>query len=98
MDHLSDDEQRLLRLLGRLMEGDGPGRLQLTDEPCNVKIAGNVTGGAHRKFAAIQRALKTTTMPSLLGGSYAPDDHNHAHTSLQILGLRDGHAVVIATE
>jgi branched-chain amino acid transport system substrate-binding protein len=37
-------------------------------------------------------------MPSLLGGSYAPDDHNHAHTPLQILGLRDGHAVVIATE
>ncbi len=48
--------------------------------------------------AAIQRALKTTTMPSLLGGSYAPDDHNHAHTPLQILGLHDGHAVVIATE
>jgi hypothetical protein len=23
-------------------------------------------------------------MPSLLGGSYAPDDHNRAHTPLQI--------------
>ena len=36
--------------------------------------------------AAIEQALKTTTMPSRLGGSYAPDDHNHAHTPLQILG------------
>ena len=48
--------------------------------------------------AAIHRALKTTTMPSLLGGSYAPDDHNHAHTPLQILGLRAGRPAVIATE
>jgi branched-chain amino acid transport system substrate-binding protein len=48
--------------------------------------------------AAIERALKSTTMPSLLGGSYAPDDHNHAHTPLQILGLRDGRAAVVATE
>ena len=48
--------------------------------------------------AAIQQALKTTTMPSSLGGGYAPDDHNHAHTPLQILGLRDGHVAVIATE
>jgi branched-chain amino acid transport system substrate-binding protein len=48
--------------------------------------------------AAIEQALKTTTMPSRLGGSYAPDDHNHAHTPLQILGLRDGKPVVIAIE
>jgi branched-chain amino acid transport system substrate-binding protein len=48
--------------------------------------------------AAIKQALKTTTMASLLGGSYAPDDHNHAHTPLQILGLRDGKPAVIATE
>ena len=48
--------------------------------------------------AAIQQALKTTSMPSLLGGSYAPDDHNHAHTPLQILGLRDGRPAVIAIE
>jgi branched-chain amino acid transport system substrate-binding protein len=48
--------------------------------------------------SAIEQALKTTTMPSRLGGSYAPDDHNHAHTPLQILGLRDGKPVVIATE
>lgn len=38
-------------VLGRLMEGDGPARLLLTDEPYNVKIARNVTGGAHREFA-----------------------------------------------
>jgi hypothetical protein len=48
--------------------------------------------------AAIEQALKTTTMPSQLGGTYAPDDHNHAHTPLQILGLRDGKPAVIATE
>jgi branched-chain amino acid transport system substrate-binding protein len=47
---------------------------------------------------AIEQALKTTTMPSLLGGTYAPDDHNHAHTPLQILGLRDGKPAVIAIE
>jgi branched-chain amino acid transport system substrate-binding protein len=47
---------------------------------------------------AIKQALKTTTMPSRLGGSYSPDDHNHAHTPLQIIGLKDGRPVVIATE
>jgi branched-chain amino acid transport system substrate-binding protein len=48
--------------------------------------------------AAVEKALKTSTMPSLLGGTYAPDDHNHAHTPLQIMGLRDGKPAVIATE
>jgi ABC-type branched-subunit amino acid transport system substrate-binding protein len=48
--------------------------------------------------AAIEQALKTTTMPSALGGTYAPDDHNHAHTPLLILGVRDGKPAVIATE
>jgi hypothetical protein len=33
------------------MEGDAPARLILTDEPYNVKIAGNVTSGRHREFA-----------------------------------------------
>lgn len=47
---------------------------------------------------AITQALKSTTMPSLLGGTYVPDDHNHAHTPLFILGLRDGQVRVIATE
>jgi branched-chain amino acid transport system substrate-binding protein len=48
--------------------------------------------------AAIHKALKTTTVPSALGGTYAPDDHNHAHTPLQIIGLRSGRPAVIAIE
>ena len=32
-------------VLVRLLEGDPPARLVLTDEPYNVRIAGNVTGG-----------------------------------------------------
>jgi len=35
----------------RLMQGDSPVRLVLTDEPYNVPIAGHVTGGRHREFA-----------------------------------------------
>jgi branched-chain amino acid transport system substrate-binding protein len=46
--------------------------------------------------AAIQQALKSSRMPSLLGGSYAMDDHNHPHTPMQIVGLRDGRISVIA--
>ena len=38
-------------VLARLLEGDAPARLVLTDEPYNVKIAGNVTRGDHREFA-----------------------------------------------
>jgi hypothetical protein len=34
-----------------LMQGDTIARLILTDEPYNVKIAGNVTGARHREFA-----------------------------------------------
>ena len=33
------------------MEGDAPARLVLTDEPYNVRVAGNVTRGDHREFA-----------------------------------------------
>ena len=33
------------------MQGDDLARLILTDEPYNVKIGGNVTGGAHQEFA-----------------------------------------------
>jgi branched-chain amino acid transport system substrate-binding protein len=46
----------------------------------------------------IQRALKTTTMPSLLGGTYAMDDHNHPHTPMQIVGVRGSKASVIAAQ
>jgi DNA modification methylase len=38
-------------VLARLLEGDAPAHLVLTDEPYNVKIAGHVTGGDHREFA-----------------------------------------------
>ena len=37
-------------VFARLLEGDVPARLVLTDEPYNVKIAW-ITGGAHREFA-----------------------------------------------
>ena len=50
------------------------------------------------KPEAIEAALKTTTMPSRLGGSYKLDEHNHPRTPLQILGLRDGKPAVIAIE
>ena len=50
------------------------------------------------KPAAVEKALKTTKLASRLGGTYAPDDHNHAHTPLFIIGLRDGKPAVIATE
>ena len=50
------------------------------------------------KPEAIQAALKTTNMPSRLGGTYKLDDHNHPHTPLQIIGLRDGKPTVIAIE
>jgi DNA modification methylase len=38
-------------VLARLLEGDAPACLILTDEPYKVKIAGNVTGAGHREFA-----------------------------------------------
>ena len=47
------------------------------------------------KSEDIERALKTTTMPSLLGGTYAMDDHNHPHTPMQIVGVRGGKPGVI---
>jgi branched-chain amino acid transport system substrate-binding protein len=50
------------------------------------------------KPEAIQAALKTTNMPSRLGGTYKLDDHNHPHTPLQIMGLREGKPAVIAIE
>jgi branched-chain amino acid transport system substrate-binding protein len=50
------------------------------------------------KPGAVEQALKTTKLPSRLGGTYAPDAHNHAHTPLFIVGLRDAKPAVIATE
>ncbi len=45
--------------------------------------------------AAIERALKSTKMPSMLGGTFAMDVHNHAHTGLQILGWRNGAVAIL---
>lgn len=45
--------------------------------------------------AAIQRALRSTQMPSMLGGAFAMDAHNHAHTMMQIVGMRDGKVAVL---
>jgi branched-chain amino acid transport system substrate-binding protein len=48
------------------------------------------------KSEDIERALKTTTMPSLLGGTYAMDDHNHPHTPMQIIGVHGEKTSVIS--
>ena len=48
--------------------------------------------------AAIEIALKATTMASRLGGTYAPDDHNHAHTPLFFTALLGGKPAIVATE
>ena len=62
------------------MEGDAPARLVLTDEPYNVRVAGNVTRGDHREFAmasgemtdaeflAFNRAWIATVLPYLYDG------------------------------
>lgn len=50
------------------------------------------------KSEDIERALKTTTMPSLLGGTYATNDHNHPHTPMQIVGVRGGKTSMIAAQ
>jgi branched-chain amino acid transport system substrate-binding protein len=48
--------------------------------------------------AAIHKALKSSTMPSLLGGTYAFDDHNHPRMPLPIIGLKEGKPAVIAMQ
>jgi branched-chain amino acid transport system substrate-binding protein len=49
------------------------------------------------KPEAVEAALKTTTMPSLLGGNYAMDDHNHPHTPMRIMGVQDGKVAIITS-
>ena len=49
------------------------------------------------KPADIEAALKKSDMPSLLGGTYAMDDHNHPHTPMRILGVKDDKVAIIAT-
>jgi branched-chain amino acid transport system substrate-binding protein len=48
--------------------------------------------------AAIEAALKSTTMASALGGTYAMDDHNHPKLPLFITGLKDGKPAIIAED
>jgi ABC-type branched-subunit amino acid transport system substrate-binding protein len=45
--------------------------------------------------AAVQRALRSTQMPSMLGGTFAMDEHNHSHTAMQIVGVRSGKLAVL---
>jgi branched-chain amino acid transport system substrate-binding protein len=61
-------------------------------------VADAIRRAGSEEPSAIQQALKATTMQSLLGGGYALDDHNHAHTPLQIVGLHNGRLAVIAIE
>ena len=49
------------------------------------------------KPADITAALRSSDMASRLGGTYAMDDHNHPHTPMQILGVRDGVVRIIDT-
>ena len=48
--------------------------------------------------AAIEAALKTSRMPSALGGTYKMNDHNHPTLPLFITGLKDGKPAIIAEE
>ena len=48
--------------------------------------------------AAIEAALKSSDMPSQLGGTYKLNDHNHPQMPIFILGFRDGKPAVVATE
>jgi DNA modification methylase len=67
-------------VLDRLMRGERPARLVLTDEPYNVPISGHVTSGGHREFAmasgemsdaeflAFNESWIATAMPYLCDG------------------------------
>ena len=44
---------------------------------------------------AIRQALRSTQMPSMLGGTFAMDEHNHAHVMMQIVGVRGGKLAVL---
>ena len=63
-------------------------------EAANLVVAAIAQAGSD-KPADVQRALKASTMVSLLGGTYAMDDHNHPHMPMQMLGVRDGRVAVI---
>jgi branched-chain amino acid transport system substrate-binding protein len=48
--------------------------------------------------AAIEAALKTTRMPSALGGTYKMNDHNHPAMPLFVTGVKDGKPAIVAQE
>ena len=58
-------------------------------------VADAIRRAGSDKAEDIKQALKKSDMPSLLGGSYVMDDHNHPHTPMQIVGVRDGKIAVI---
>jgi branched-chain amino acid transport system substrate-binding protein len=59
-------------------------------------VADAIRRAGSTSSAAIEAALKTSTLASRLGGTYKMDDHNHPHTPMQILGVRGGTVSVIA--
>jgi hypothetical protein len=72
-------------------------QLGLNNFPDTTFGAGTLIGiGANDNSEDIRRALKSTTMPSLLGGTYAMDDHNHPDTPMQVVDVRGGKMSVIA--
>ena len=44
---------------------------------------------------AIQAALRASTIPSLSGGTFTMDKNNHAHTAMQIVGMRGSRLAVL---
>ena len=46
---------------------------------------------------AVQKALKASSMPSMLGSTYTMDDHNHPNLPIVVVGVRDGKPAVVAT-
>jgi ABC-type branched-subunit amino acid transport system substrate-binding protein len=44
---------------------------------------------------AVQQALRSTQMPSMLGGTFAMDEHNHSHVGMQIVGIRGSKLAVL---
>ena len=44
---------------------------------------------------AVRQALRSTQMPSMLGGTFAMDEHNHSHVRMQIVGMRGGNPAVL---
>jgi hypothetical protein len=59
-------------VLAHLLEGDPAARLVLIDEPYNVRIAGNVTGGADREFAMASGEMSDAEFLAFNGPGWRP--------------------------